>query len=150
MIRSKTKQTPQEIYWEKKRREEEEKDASLPPGLINHGNTCFMNSTLQGVRPGHLFPYFQLLTPDSCGQLIATRPLHDLVYFQAVPPSIQPAEGPSILSRRSPQLTNGHGLGGSDEMEREDGMPLGDVFITIMRKAWDAQDAKRRETMSPK
>ena len=29
-------------------------------------------------------------------------------------------------------------------------MPLGDIFITIMKKAWDLQDAKRRESMSPK
>ena len=29
-------------------------------------------------------------------------------------------------------------------------MPLGDIFTTIMRKAWGIQDAKRRETMSPK
>ncbi|KAM5541746.1 hypothetical protein V8D89_004475 [Ganoderma adspersum] len=130
MIKHKSKQTAQEIYWEKKRREEEEKDASLPPGLINHGNTCFMNSTLQG--------------------LIATRPLHDLVYFRPVSPAIQPAQGPSILSRRAPQLTNGHGLGGSEELEWTEGMPLGDIFTTIMRKAWDTQDAKRRETMSPK
>ncbi|KAI1788083.1 cysteine proteinase [Ganoderma leucocontextum] len=130
MIKHKSKQTPQEIYWERKRREEDEKDASLPPGLINHGNTCFMNSTLQG--------------------LIATRPLHDLVYFRHVSPAIQPARGPSILSRRAPQLTNGHGLGGPDELQWTEGMPLGDIFTTIMHKAWDIQDAKRRETISPK
>ncbi|KAH9887258.1 hypothetical protein C8Q73DRAFT_713365 [Cubamyces lactineus] len=124
------KPTPQEIYWERKRREEEEKDASLPPGLINHGNTCFMNSTLQG--------------------LIATQPLRDLVLFQPVPPALQPADGLPILAKRSPQLTNGHGLGGSDELEWTEGMPLGDIFTTIMRKAWGIQDAKRRETMSPK
>lgn len=29
-------------------------------------------------------------------------------------------------------------------------MPLGDIFTTVMRKAWGIQDAKRRETMSPK
>ncbi|KAI0707530.1 hypothetical protein C8T65DRAFT_650817 [Cerioporus squamosus] len=130
MIKHKHKQTPQDLYWERKRREEEERDASLPPGLINHGNTCFMNSTLQG--------------------LIATRPLHDLVHFQAVPQSLQPPQGPSILARRSPQLTNGHGRGGASELAWTEGMPLGDIFTTIMKKAWDIQDAKRRETMSPK
>ncbi|KAI0634780.1 hypothetical protein C8Q77DRAFT_1156171 [Trametes polyzona] len=124
------KPTPQELYWERKRREEEEKDASLPPGLINHGNTCFMNSTLQG--------------------LIATQPLRDLVFFQPVAPALQPAEGSPILAKRSPQLTNGHGLGGSDELDWTEGMPLGDIFTTVMRKAWGIQDAKRRETMSPK
>ena len=72
------------------------------------------------------------------------------MYFQAVPASLQPAEGPSILSKRSPQLTNGHGVGGADELAWTEGMPLGDIFTTIMRKAWDIQDAKRRETMSPK
>ncbi|KAI0777373.1 hypothetical protein BD413DRAFT_467236 [Trametes elegans] len=124
------KPTPQELYWERKKREEDEKDASLPPGLINHGNTCFMNSTLQG--------------------LIATQPLRDLVFFQPVPPALQPAEGLPILAKRSPQLTNGHGFGGSHELEWEEGMPLGDIFTTLMRKAWGIQDAKRRETMSPK
>ncbi|GJE93744.1 ubiquitin carboxyl-terminal hydrolase [Phanerochaete sordida] len=122
MLRHKKQPTPQELYRARKQREEEERDANLPPGLINHGNTCFMNSTLQG--------------------LIATPLLHSLVAFEDLPPSLAPY--------RSPQLTNGHGLGGKYEHERVQEMPLGDVFIATMQKAWAIQQNHRRESMSPR
>lgn len=73
-----------------------------------------------------------------------------MIDFSDPPPTFRTATGLPILARRSPQLTNGHGLGGADEKERVDGMPLGDVFIETMRKAWGIQEAKRRESMSPK
>ncbi|KZT28092.1 peptidase C19, ubiquitin carboxyl-terminal hydrolase 2 [Neolentinus lepideus HHB14362 ss-1] len=130
MVKSK-KPTTQELYEARKQREEEEKVAFLPPGLINHGNTCFMNSVLQGF--------------------IATSLLYNMVHFQPIPSSIQNASVASpILASRSPQLTNGHGLGGGHEKEWVEGMALGDVFVKVMEKAWDIQNERKREQMSPK
>ncbi|EKM57052.1 uncharacterized protein PHACADRAFT_160590 [Phanerochaete carnosa HHB-10118-sp] len=125
MLRHKKQSTPQELYRARKQREEDERDANLPPGLINHGNTCFMNSTLQG--------------------LIATPLLQSLVSFEELTPN-----NPSLAPYRSPQLTNGHGVAGKYEHEWVEGMPLGDVFLATMQKAWGIQQSHRRETMSPR
>ncbi|CAA7268388.1 unnamed protein product [Cyclocybe aegerita] len=129
MAKSKTP-TPQELYRLRKQREERERTAYLPPGLINHGNTCFMNSVLQG--------------------LIATRLLSDLVHFNPIPAEIQQTAVTPILSRRSPQLTNGHNLAGKYEQLWVNTMPIGDMFLTVLYKSWEAQAARKRESISPK
>ncbi|KAI0701960.1 hypothetical protein BC835DRAFT_1404423 [Cytidiella melzeri] len=130
MPKSKKQPTAQELYWARKQREEDEKNAHLPPGLINHGNTCFMNSTLQG--------------------LIATPLLHKLVNFEDIPSSSSASTSTTIAARNSPQLTNGHGHGGEYEHEWEQGMPLGDVFVMLLQKAWGIQQNQSRQSMSPK
>lgn len=82
-------------------------------------------------------------------KLIATYLLADLVQFKDIPEEIQRHSNTPLLSRRSPQLTNGHGRGGVYEKPWVD-MPIGDKFIGIMYRAWSIQSQKRRESLSPK
>jgi hypothetical protein len=82
-------------------------------------------------------------------KLIATRLLADLAQFHDIPEDVQERSHTLLLSRRSPQLTNGHGIGGIYEKEWVD-MPIGDRFLDIMYRAWHIQSQKRRENLSPK
>ena len=75
---------------------------------------------------------------------MATPMLVDIVRF-SLPDTYTP-----ISSRRSPQLTNGHGVGGEAEHDWEKGMPLGDAFVQLLQKAWRIQDEKRRQSLSPR
>ena len=140
------KQTPQDT---RKQREEEEKIAFLPPGLVNHGNTCFMNSTLQGVSKDrsecivntHIYSTASL-------QLIATSLLHELIRDGRLPPPFHDIAGTSIMSKRSPLLTNGRG--GENYQNAVDGMALGDQFVNILQRAWGVQHERERQNLSPK
>jgi hypothetical protein len=83
-------------------------------------------------------------------QLIATRYLKNLFQFSPLPPSIQQAAQIPLASQRSPLLTNGHNLGGPYELDWEKGMPIGDVFVTIMKRSWALQRRQQRENISPR
>jgi ubiquitin carboxyl-terminal hydrolase 16/45 len=83
-------------------------------------------------------------------QLIATRLLDDLAHFNRIPPTVQEHSSVPLLSRRSPLLTNGHKLGGPYEQPWVDAMPIGDMFLSVMHRAWHVQSQQKRESLSPK
>lgn len=141
----------QELFRSVKEKQEREQDAYLPPGLINHGNTCFMNSVLQGVRP--MTAENPILSPStliSSIQLVASQDLYDLVHFHTNDQPFRTETSGPILAKRSPQLTNGHGLGGSADHEPLSSMPLGDAFVRFLLHAWTIQDNRKREIATPR
>ena len=141
----------QELFKSVKEKQDREQDAYLPPGLINHGNTCFMNSVLQGVRPiAAENPVLSSSTLTHSIQLVASQELYDLVHFDSKGQPFQTESSGPIIAKRSPQLTNGHGLGGSADHEPLNSMPLGDAFIRFVLRAWSIQDDRKREIATPK
>lgn len=72
------------------------------------------------------------------------------MHFEPLPSSAQADKIISAASRRSPLLTNGHGLAGEYERDWEEGMPLGDTFLKVMLRAWSIQERHKRESISPR
>jgi len=75
---------------------------------------------------------------------MATPLLTDAVRFSL------PDDNRYVSPMRSPQLTNGHGVGGQYEHDWEQGMPLGDIFVGLMTRAWSLQDGRERTSLSPR
>lgn len=150
MLRQKQK-VHQELFKSVKEKQEREQDAYLPPGLTNHGNTCFMNSVLQGVRPITVENLILSSSTLTCSiQLVASQGLYDLVHFDLNGQPFQTETSGPILAKRSPQLINGHGLGGPADHEPVNSMPLGDAFVRFLLRAWTIQDDRKREIGTPK
>ncbi|KAG1769370.1 peptidase C19, ubiquitin carboxyl-terminal hydrolase 2 [Suillus occidentalis] len=82
--------------------------------------------------------------------LIATQHLSRLVLFQDIPPAVQLSTSVPVISHRSPELTNGHGLAGHYERPWTPGLPIGDRFVTLLRQAWAMQDDRQRNYLKPK
>jgi hypothetical protein len=110
-----------------------------------------MNSVLQGVRPITADnPVLSSSTLIFSMQLVASQELYDLVHFNSNGQPFQTETSGPILAKRSPQLTNGHGLGGSSDHEPVNSMPLGDAFIRFLLRAWTIQDDRKREIGTPR
>lgn len=141
----------QELFKSVKEKQDREQDAYLPPGLINQGNTCFMNSVLQGVRPITAEnPVLSSSTLIYSIQLVASQELYNLVHFESNGRPFQTETSGPIIATRSPQLTNSHGLGGPADHKPINAMPLGDAFVQFLLGAWSIRDNRKRETGKPR
>ncbi|KDQ10416.1 hypothetical protein BOTBODRAFT_47094 [Botryobasidium botryosum FD-172 SS1] len=108
-------------------REEIEKNASLPPGLVNNTNTCFFNSVLQALN--------------------ATASLESIVRLNEHPNNANASSSTvfssSSLDRKgplSPALTNGKIRG----YEWEDTMPISDEFLQFINVMWSKRSGPDR------
>ena len=81
-------------------------------------------------------------------QLLATQLLSDLAYFNPINPEIQKTAALPIVPSRSPQLMNGHSFAGHHKLPPVGGMPIGDVFLDTLDRAWFAQACRRRDIHS--
>ncbi|KAI9566338.1 hypothetical protein HD554DRAFT_2025754, partial [Boletus coccyginus] len=76
--------------------------------------------------------------------LVATHYLQRVVHFRPLPRPIH------IPSRRSPALTNGHGLAREHDQPWTDALPIADQLIALLRTAWDIQNNRRPEDLGPR